>query len=181
MRNKILLILLTIGLSISAVAQTTSEIESNLQTEVSPRKSWWSISNLNKGYKGFVDIGNGLYYNSRIIFSSLNLSTSHGYQISPHSFVGLGINFELISAIDAMINPFVQYKWTCIGKRITPFLDLKGGYMLGYDLISFNPSVGARLGLGKKFGINMGVAFPVLIAINDDLLFGTSFVFGIDF
>ncbi|MDO4725688.1 MAG: hypothetical protein Q4A56_00505 [Porphyromonadaceae bacterium] len=187
--KKVLLLTLIIGLSISALAQTTSDIESNLQTESPTRKSWWSISNLNKGYKGFVDIGSGFYYIPDII-PSFNLSTSHGYQISPHNFVGLGINFELLTGYNlyynkfvtaTIMNPFIQYKWTNIAKRITPFLDFKGGYVLSKNLVSFNPSVGARLGLGRKFGINVGVAFPMLIKIGDGLLFGTSFLVGIDF
>ena len=124
-------------------------------------------SDLRKGYRGFVDINTDFSFrdegygenNVEIYYS---LSTTHGFQFSPHFFLGGGVAWERITDRDGLRNfeipLFVQGRtdWT-IG-RVPLYGDFRiGGVMFGDYRLYLSPTVGYRLALGQRINLNAGI------------------------
>lgn len=130
-------------------------------------KTSGSINNdsfIHKGYKGFVDFGYGIgvgdYSAGRVEFS-----TAHGYQIVPYLFagVGAGVNyFHDAESVNVPIFADIRGTLPINNSRVAPFLDLKIGYSVAdVEGFYFSPSVGCRVAVSKKVGINLGIGYEL--------------------
>ena len=94
-----------------------------------------------KGYRGFVDLGGFVGLNNTFdSYAAFMLSTSHGYQINPYFYFGVGIGVNVykyhssytwaeLDDTDAFIPFYVDFRVFPIGrKRVTPFVGMKLGY-----------------------------------------------------
>lgn len=112
---------------------------------------------LNTGYKGFFDLEFGL--------CGTGITTSHGYQLNPHFYVGAGVSgllaFDRIPTDELGLIPvFLDFRATLLSKKTTPYFDMKIGYGIYVNNgFRINPSLGCRIGLSKKIGLNMGVGY----------------------
>lgn len=153
---KSIVITFAMMVSVSSYAQfTTGGVNSgSIDTE----------STLNKGYKGFVDLGYGIgvgdYDEGRIEFS-----TTHGYQFSPYFFAGIGVGVNYFHEGDAVNIPiFADFRGTLPiqNTKVTPFLDMRLGYSVNdVEGFYFTPSVGVRLAVSKKCGLNIGLGYEL--------------------
>ena len=120
-----------------------------------------------KGYRGFVDTNvdfsfNQDGYGDNTVTVYYGISTSHGYQINSHFFLGAGLMYERHHPI--------SYNW---GHSFPLYLHARsdwklghfpvygdvriGGVFLGDYRLYFSPTVGYRLNLGNKSNLNFGI------------------------
>lgn len=132
-----------------------------------------------KGYRGFVDWSNdvrgeNLYGHKelhRTYFFS-GISTTHGYQFNSWLFTGLGINYEYSSkAEEHILAPYIDLRSDLKLGKFTPFGDLRIGYSLtNCGGLYFSPTIGYRLSIGNKLGVNLGAGIT-LKGYNHEILY----------
>ena len=138
-------------------------------------------------YRGFVEFNGGLlpvdeydgYDSSSELYCHLygSLSTTHGVQLNRHIFVGAGVDVNITgfrSEGDPQINVFGDVRYDVdIVKKWSPYVNMKVGYGVrkgtaetsyGYYAESIkqlfiNPSIGVRLRLSSKCGLNFGFGY----------------------
>lgn len=181
MKTKLLLAALVASLiSISASAEgyernTVASFSAPDETPTTPK-----IGCPARGYRGFVDGGllagkvdGGLLDGKiddayeKVDYGRFALTTTHGFQINPHIFVGLGLGFQfnmeddLIEDLDALVLPYSAVRYDILARRISPFVEARiGGFVsasaqenmtMGGASISFN--AGVRL---RRFNFSIG-------------------------
>lgn len=120
------------------------------------------------GYKGFVDLSYGLgtgdFGEDRI-----EISTTHGKQLSPNFFVGGGAALEYLFDSEVIAVPiFIDGRANLLDNKISPFIDLKIGYSF-FDAQGFylNPTLGCRIGTGGSSAFNLGIGYALQKGKND--------------
>lgn len=129
-----------------------------------------------RGYRGFVEWSNDLRTQKRIgtdmagnqltgreCLYYTGLTTSHGYQINPLFFVGIGVGLER-SVNDAhFIAPiFAHGRIDLKFGKFTPFGDIRLGANLSDGVsVYFSPTIGYRFNWGRKLGINLGAGLSL--------------------
>lgn len=146
---------------------------------------------ITQGYRGFADfsytLGVGDWGKNH---DRVGIMTSHGCQIAPQFFAGLGVGFNYyFNGNDELCSlpVFAHFRSDILENEITPYVDLRVGYSF-LDVKGFyiNPSVGCRFELNDNLGINVGIGYTMQQA---EFLFkrekkncgGLDFRFGIDF
>lgn len=122
-----------------------------------------------RGYRGFLDWSNSLHHNkfTGAQNSTTNFytgfSTSHGYQITPWIFTGLGFDFERCEkAGDSLWAAFVQGRTDLKFGKFTPFGDIRIGYSFSQGGgVYFSPTIGYRFNWGRKIGVNIGLGITL--------------------
>lgn len=133
-------------------------------------------------YRGIVEeqlyVGNDGVYDGCNSFGG-GITTSHGYQVNPHFFIGGGIglcyyNFDNIEGSDdsegnLAVPFFANARFNLGSARVTPFIDAKLGYAVG-DLqgLYASPSVGVRIGIKGKFAINVATGYTAQQYTHED-------------
>lgn len=140
------------------------------------------------GYRGFVDFGYTLGvgdFGKNV--DRVSLTTSHGYQIIPQLFAGVGVGVNYFYDEEAFGLPiFAHFRSDILNNDITPFVELKVGYSL-LDVKGFylNPAIGCRFSVSDNIALNLSLGYTVQKA--DYVYFGKQncggldFRFGIDF
>lgn len=121
---------------------------------------------LREGYRGMFDLG----YSVSVDIAELNrleFTTSHGCQFNPYLFLGVGggVSFFYDEAVPStvsfpiFINPRIDFN---TGK-VSPFIDLKGGYTFGeyVEGLYISPSMGARFAVGYKAAVNFSMGYTL--------------------
>lgn len=120
-----------------------------------------------KRYRGYVDVmvgpGNdGVYREFNTL--SYGLTTSHGFQLNPYLFFGGGVgvyycDFDNFKG-DYAVPIFANFRANLSKGRVSPYFDAKMGYSAS-EVSGFyaSPSFGLRIGLKRKFGINIQVGY----------------------
>lgn len=124
------------------------------------------------GYRGFVDAGYGIsvskvtfdtgYYGSveADISNQAFLTTSHGYQVMSHLFVGGGAGVTYYHEGSTVAFPVFGHVRTDFGSRLGYFAEVKGGYTIkDIDGAFISPAIGIRYTLTDKLGVNLGVGY----------------------
>ncbi len=119
-------------------------------------------SNLTAGYHGFFEVNGGYDFinDANVVFGAM---TSHGYQLSPYFYMGVGAEFDFYAIEAASIPVFAHLRTTIINRKVSPYIDLRGGYSFGFcNGLYIDPSVGIRFGFGKHHaGFNIGVGYTI--------------------
>lgn len=131
---------------------------------------------LQKGYRGMVDAGY-CYYISQINPSTIEITTSHGYQFNPYLFLGAGIGFNLTGKCewgevagkpynkrDAKVDIplFFNVRANLTKTRFSPFVDGRiGAYINNDGNIYANGSIGCRYALNEDIGISVSVGYEI--------------------
>lgn len=124
-----------------------------------------------RGYRGFIDADatfgmadwhsnvDGKDKHEDLLF--LGLSTSHGYQINNHAYVGAG--FLLSLGFPCMMLPlFADFRYDISFGKFTPFADARIGYSFSDGGgIYFSPTIGYRCNWGRKANFNVGVGMTL--------------------
>ncbi|MDE7410765.1 MAG: hypothetical protein K2M94_01845 [Paramuribaculum sp.] len=119
-----------------------------------------------KGYRGFADIGYGVGFGSDVNIDRIELFTSHGYQVCPYFYAGGGVG--LVKYIESRVigfPVFADLRTDILNNWISPFVDVKVGYSLAdIEGLYFAPSVGCRMGLSQKVGLHLSVGYELQMA-----------------
>ena len=130
-------------------------------------------------YQGFVETSYGVFAPSKYFKSGpeLGFSTSHGVEIEPGIFVGIGLDWlfggykepDNNSDYDFAYyqNMFVEGRYSLYpNKKITPFVGLRfgaglGGYEGGGSLLHpcISPAVGCSFNFSQRCGIDVGIGY----------------------
>ena len=120
-----------------------------------------------RGYRGFVDWSNSIrsYKMNEVVRGTdyyTGFSTSHGYQINPWIFTGVGFDLEYFSTGNKFITaPFFDFRSDLKFNWFTPFADVRIGYNFTNGGVYFSPSIGYRFNWGRKAGINLGIGLTL--------------------
>ena len=145
---------------------------------------------LQRGYRGSVLFDTGLAPSEYFQEFTLGLSTVHGYQFSPHLFLGAGVGIIKYFESSEMFGLDISDNATCapvflnlnicfIRNWITPYLDLRAGYAFGdWESGYYNPTLGVRFGFRRGFGLNCGIGYTIMDKGYYDFV---TFRFGIEF
>lgn len=142
-----------------------------------------------EGYRGFADfsytLGVGDWGKNH---DRIGIMTSHGYQIAPQFFAGLGVGFNYYydEHDEACSLPvFAHFRSDILEQEITPYVDLRVGYsFIDVKGVYINPSVGCRFELSDNIGLNVGIGYTmqqVDFIGGKHNCGGIDFRFGIDF
>ena len=125
---------------------------------------------LERGYRGFLEIGPAISLKGNYVYSYCDYSevshlgyftfnTTHGYQFNKNWFLGAGIGINVLDGIPLFLDGRYDFN---IGKA-TPFVDFRiiYNFMDSGDSsgMGFAPTIGYRFNWGRKFSLNLGVGF----------------------
>lgn len=133
-------------------------------------------------YRGFIETGYTVGVNWNV--DRIELMTSHGIQIIPQLFAGLGTGLHYYYSISEFSSPvFVNIRTDILKRNITPYIDAKIGYSIPYSNLRgfyFSPTIGCCFSSNKNTRFNAGVSYVVqkCYGLNFD---GLSIKVGIDF
>lgn len=131
-------------------------IQANSQTLEGNRYHGMAEINFFHGNDGIFKDGNNAL--------GISASTSHGYQITPNYFIGLGLAWQ-IHFMENLHNikttpVFVNFRANLNKKRISPFVDAKVGYSVENDKgVYIAPSVGVRFGIHNDLGLYISLGY----------------------
>lgn len=126
-----------------------------------------------KGYRGFAEIGYGIGVGD-YDFGRFSIETSHGYQFNHYIFLGAGLGFQFSSkyetpgmeyALDKRdskvdIPIFANLHFNFLKKKISPFVDLKGGAFVNNGGGAYvNASAGFRIATTARQAVNISVGY----------------------
>ncbi len=148
------------------VSNNTTITSYNSGTNTSSKSSFSSMVEsygLKSGYRGFIDLGYsvgvGDWGEGRV-----ELSTSHGYQIIPYLFVGLGAGVNYYHESEVWEIPiFAHLRGSLPCHAICqPFIDWKIGYTV-YDITGFYmcPSLGCRFAVSDMCGLSLSLGYTM--------------------
>lgn len=120
-----------------------------------------------RGYRGFVDWSSDVRREKVFNGSATNfvtgVTTTHGCQFNPWLFAGGGVGVEYGSKFGNYIVPiYADVRFDPLMGSFSPFADIRLGYSCtDGGGVYFSPSVGYRIDLGRKVGINIGLGMSV--------------------
>lgn len=151
-------------------AYTMSEVEkitneSVPTSTIDPNRAGYSKWNgPETGYRGFVDMNWTVGIGESSGADYIGVLTSHGYQICPYIYTGLGIGFNYFYNGSAVCMPiFANIRSDILEDRVaTPFIDLKIGYsVLDAEGLYLSPSIGCRIRVKRGLAFNIGVGYTL--------------------
>lgn len=104
-------------------------------------------SHLDFGYRGFVDLGYTLGVGAAGGVDRIDLYTSHGIQIIPQLYAGLGSGVSYyFNGSGVSVPIFANIRTDILKSKATPFIDVKVGYSV-VDIKGFylSPTLGCRI------------------------------------
>lgn len=130
------------------------------------------------GYRAFGDVGLVNYFGSGTMNgSSFEITTTHGYQVSPHFFIGGGIGFIFSGDLtygdisgypyikrDARVDMplFFDANIQILKSAVSPIIDFKAGACINDD---FNPYVALAAGCRFPLGGNIGLSVKAAVVV----------------
>ncbi len=118
---------------------------------------------VSKGYKGMVETGM-TFYEGHSEFSTFDISTTHGFQINPHIFVGAGVGYSGDEEGDYHMLPlYAAFRGNIpVNHKFFPFAGARLGYSLdGWEGLYFNPNVGCTYMFNRRLGIDLSLGYTL--------------------
>ena len=137
-----------------------------LLSSLSASAIYFDDDGIQQGYRGFADfsytLGVGDWGKNH---DRIGIMTSHGYQIAPQFFAGVGVGFNYyFNGHDELCSlpVFAHFRSDILDEEITPYIDLRVGYsLIDVKGVYINPSVGCRFELTDDIGLNVGVGYTM--------------------
>lgn len=151
MKKVIIMIIAIIGFATPSYSQFASD----RYRDVRESDGW-----LQKGYRGFVELGGGGDVNEG--YGSFFINTTHGYQFSEWFFAGIGLGYLYADHFHYEPNLFEYYGDIHLTipttSRFYPFADFKigGASNEGTDLF-IHGGIGVRVALNETLGLSLGL------------------------
>ncbi len=116
-----------------------------------------------KGIRFFVDAGyttTWTYIKSHAytIGDYPNFGFAAGYQVCPYFFAGAGIGVSLYE-VNMSMPVFADVRYDVLNRRVSPFIEMRGGYSWGEEGLYMAPSIGCHVGLGRILGVGASVGY----------------------
>lgn len=124
------------------------------------------VCNAQSGYKGSVEVGTDLSFDTSTSFKRRNntasfaIATVHGYQFNSHFFVGVGVEYNANQT--SYLPIFGDARLSLTMGEWHPFLDIRiGGEALDDETQGayFNPSIGVLRPLNDQLGIYASLGY----------------------
>ena len=116
-----------------------------------------------RGYRGFFDIGYTVGTGDWDDTNRVEFATSHGYQFNPYFYAGLGVGVNYYHQAEIWEIPiFADLRVDILNNWITPYVDFRIGYSV-YDATGFymSPMVGCRFDFGGPVALNFGIGYTM--------------------
>lgn len=141
--------------NMNEVEKLTKEENGNASRKISKRMQ-------GKGYRGFVDFGYAIK-SGDLGVSRVELTTTHGYQITPFFFIGAGIGLDYYHEAETWGLPlFGEVRSEILRGKFAPFVDVKVGYtFMDVDGMYIHPSIGCRFELTNTIGLNVSLGYSM--------------------
>lgn len=149
----------------SIFAYKMADVE-KMTKEKNPFAPKQKIGNLTAGYKGFIDFGY-TFDLSDYDAAKIEFMTSHGYQFNPYFYLGLGVGLHYYTGTEDISVPlFANVRANMMKGAVVPFVDGRIGYSLGDDVdgFYFSPSLGCRVAVAERAGINLSLGYVMQMA-----------------
>ena len=152
MKKLIILFILAVLLPAGAYAADTGNMDGEKVAKLIAR-------NTMRGYHGFVELGMGVTMHNFDGFASdsksqgfgIDILTSHGFQFNNFFFLGGGAGITECTETNIMVPIFANMRINILNRRISPVIDIKGGYAVGdHDGAYISANIGVRIGLKKR-------------------------------
>lgn len=96
--------------------------------------------------------------------TSIGLQVINGYQINPHFNIGLGLGLQKHINGNSYAPIFLDLRVAILEKRVTPFVDLAGGWALGlvndYESgVYFNPAFGVKFFVSRNTALQLSLGY----------------------
>lgn len=129
-----------------------------------------------RGYRGFLEWSSSVRSDNFGVFDIhgnfgmerqgsfyTGITSSHGFQINPMFFVGVGLGMERCGNLDNWVAPiFLQGRIDLKFGKFTPFGDLRLGANVAEGAgIYISPTIGYRFNWGRKMGVNLGAGLTL--------------------
>lgn len=117
-------------------------------------------------YRGFIGLEKGFFIANKFAhYNDLSISTTHGYQLNQHLFLGVGANLLVTQSWKNLSLPvFASTRTDWTFNRLTPYAELRAGAYFGfYNGAYLSPIVGYRFNLSRIFSLNLGAGFSFII------------------
>lgn len=154
--RKIIILLIATLLSAGAYAADIGNMNGEKVAKLIAR-------NTMRGYHGFVELGMGVTIHDLIWINGekseyhkprgfgIEVLTTHGFQFNNFFFLGGGVGINECTETNVMVPIFGDLRVNVINKRISPVVDLKGGYAVGDHYgVYFSFNAGARFGFKRN-------------------------------
>ena len=119
-------------------------------------------------YRGFIDAGYSLGVGD-YTFGRFEVHTSHGYQVSPYFFIGLGVGMHLTPSYSSIIEArdsevdipgYFDMRINFSKGKLSPFFDGRLGTYLNHNGgLYYNLALGLRLATSRKQAIYLAVGY----------------------
>ena len=124
-------------------------------------------------YRGFIDAGYSIGVGD-YEFGRFEVNTSHGYQINPYLFLGVGAGLHFMSSYETKdmnipldvrdsqvdIPVFANIRCNFSKKKVSPFVDVKGGtFVTNNGGLYVNASTGLRFAINEKQAVNIAIGY----------------------
>lgn len=117
----------------------------HLSKNIRPRSS---TSLLGRGYRGFADVGITIPF-------GFDFTTTHGYQIDKHFFVGAGVGCNIQT-----YPLFATARYDILDRHVTPALEVRWGHSFGNRKSPyFSLTGGVRIRMGSWGGFNISCGY----------------------
>lgn len=125
-------------------------------------------------YRGYVDAGYSVGVGDYDDIGRFEVNTSHGYQVNPYLFVGVGTGLHFMSSYETKgmdipldvreskvdVPVFANVRCNFLKKKVSPFIDVKGGtFVTNNGGLYVNASVGCRFSINDKQAVNFSVGY----------------------
>ncbi len=111
------------------------------------------------GYQGFLEYGNSWHVFDKEMPNTINLSTTHGFYLNGHLFIGIGIGIDACNEI-GLFPVYANMRYVMMNKTVvSPILSFRLG-----SYISENVGPYGDLALGVRFASKRDFAVSLLIA-----------------
>lgn len=151
--EKIIILLIAALLPVGVTAADTNQMDSEEIAKLIAR-------NTMRGYHGFVELGMGVNLHGfevedkfQNVFDYSNgfgaeVLTTHGFQFNNYFFLGGGVGISECTETNLMVPIFADMRINILNRRISPVIDIKGGYAVGnHDGGYVALNAGVRFGL----------------------------------
>ncbi len=154
--KKLIILFIAVLLPVVATAADTGNMDEENVTKLIAR-------NTMRGYHGFVELGMGVTRHDLIWINGekseyhkprgfgIEVLTAHGFQFNNFFFLGGGVGINECTETNVMVPIFGDLRVNIINKRISPVIDIKGGYAVGDHYgVYFSFNAGARFGFKRN-------------------------------
>jgi len=117
------------------------------------------------GYSAIAELNMAMGYSEFVDKASFGMQVINGYQVNPHFFAGLGLGLNQYFSGAAFAPVFLDLRVYFLRQRVSPFVDLAGGWAFGLvededeGGVYANPSFGVKFFVSRSTALQLSLGF----------------------